>query len=526
MRDKHTIINYLDSDASNKNPFVNSTSGIIFREDLTGKTYLQLKLENLIDEELESVSIKIFCISLDKEVLFLEENVGDYTFEDINLDGNNNFGSDVAIDLNLSNIHKVRVHIYNIVTKSGKQYHIFSNISERINRYIIDMEKEIEDSKKKIENRFLKKSYTNLKSIISRDSFKKKFKKYSVICLCSFIAIALISTSSYYIIKEVNYSSGLKYYNLGDYEKAIDKFENLNYYKDTENLKKMSIKKANIMSSKIKFKDIFSYGIDNLMGVRTDGRVLFYGAESHPKSAVQDWRDIISVACGDNYTVGLKKDGTVIGVGENKFSQVDVSSWSDIDSIYTGGYHTVGLKKDGTVVATGDNYANQTDISSWNNIVDITAGLSHTVGLKEDGTVLAVGSNYYGQLEVSSWTNIVKVVAGRYHTVGLKKDGTVVATGYSSHHQLEVSSWTNISDIAAGHYSTIAITHDGEIINTNDGFSTISFDTKEWNDLVTVFANAQSVVGIKSDGSIIGYHIGPGYYGYLDKLGWSDIGKS
>lgn len=82
-------------------------------------------------------------------------------------------------------------------------------------------------------------------------------------------------------------------------------------------------------------------------------------------------------------------------------------------AISAGSYHTVGVKADGRVVAVGwnkdvlDRYVGQFDVSGWNDIVAVSAGYNHTVGLKANGRVVAVGSNYifggefYGQCNVS-----------------------------------------------------------------------------------------------------------------------------
>ena len=153
-------------------------------------------------------------------------------------------------------------------------------------------------------------------------------------------------------------------------------------------------------------------------------------------------RDTISA--GDNHTVGLKADGTVVAVGWNDDGQCDVFEWTDIVAISAGWDHTVGLKSDGTVVAVGWNDDGQCDVFEWTDIVAISAGYDHTVGLKADGTVVAVGEKIFGECNVSEWTDIVAIAAGSSHTVGLKADGTVVAVGWNDDGQCDVSKWTNI----------------------------------------------------------------------------------
>lgn len=46
-----------------------------------------------------------------------------------------------------------------------------------------------------------------------------------------------------------------------------------------------------------------------------------------------EWKNIVSISCGDVHTVGLRTDGTVIATGRNNYNQCDTSSWRDIIDI-------------------------------------------------------------------------------------------------------------------------------------------------------------------------------------------------
>jgi len=81
----------------------------------------------------------------------------------------------------------------------------------------------------------------------------------------------------------------------------------------------------------------------------------------------------VCISANLSHTVGLKVDGTVVAVGHNEYGQCNTQDWKDIVAISSGGNysygsHTVGLKSNGTVVATGYNEYGQCNTQSWRNI--------------------------------------------------------------------------------------------------------------------------------------------------------------
>ena len=103
------------------------------------------------------------------------------------------------------------------------------------------------------------------------------------------------------------------------------------------------------------------------------------------------------------HVVGLKSDGTVIAIGQNIDGQCDVNNWTNVIAIACGECHTVGLKSDGTVVATGDNSDGQCNVSNWTDIIAIECHVEwdigyesgrrkglhrqYTIGYKSNGTI-------------------------------------------------------------------------------------------------------------------------------------------
>ncbi len=230
---------------------------------------------------------------------------------------------------------------------------------------------------------------------------------------------------------------------------------------------------------------------------------------------------IISVACGEYFTVALRADGTAASCG-GLSGQNDLPNWTDITAIGAGAYHAIGAKKDGTVIAVGSNYRHEGDVSGWTDVIAVSAGEEHTVGLRSDGTVVAVGSNDYGQCSVSDWTDIVEVDAGRFFTVGLKSDGTAVAVGWDDYGQCSLSDWTDISAIAAGGYHTVGLKKDGSVVAAgwnSDG----QCDVSGWTDIVAIAAGYSHTVGLRSDGTVVS--VGDDRFGQCDVSGWTGIVK-
>ncbi len=332
--------------------------------------------------------------------------------------------------------------------------------------------------------------------------------------------------------KEEIYADALKFQREGSYNVAINAFDKILDYKDSEQ-RKTECQQEIAKEEKLRKKRLKIVGLSCVIaivliiaGVLVAKPIKYSKAEklveSSPAEAaiafgkMGDYKDARersfelwdqvarrdTISAGRGHTVALKADGTVVAVGANYNGRCDVAYWTDIVAVSAGTYHTVGLKADGTVVTVGANYNGQCDISEWTDIVAIFAGAHHTVGLKADGTVVAVGWNDDGQCDVSEWTDIVAISAGEEHTVGLKSDGTVVAAGYGGYGLCDVTEWTDIVAISAGLSHTVGLKADGTVVavgRNNDD----QCDVTEWTDIVAISAGYEHTVGLKSDGAVV-----------------------
>jgi alpha-tubulin suppressor-like RCC1 family protein len=224
-------------------------------------------------------------------------------------------------------------------------------------------------------------------------------------------------------------------------------------------------------------------GSSHSLGLRSDGRVLSWGANAHGQLGLghtnQVWTptligtlgNVIDVSAGRLHSLVLKTDQTLWGFGHNGYGQLGVGSstlntspiqiMSGVISIAAGYQHSLAVKNDGSAWAWGygsyGQIGNGTQtkeqlfpvrISNLTAINSVSAGGNHSIAVKSDGTVWAWGFNEYGQLGLG-YTNRVevtpkqtllsdvkRVAAGVSFTVALKNDGTVWTFGRNLSGQL------------------------------------------------------------------------------------------
>ncbi|MCD7761487.1 MAG: hypothetical protein LUH16_06900 [Clostridiales bacterium] len=258
-----------------------------------------------------------------------------------------------------------------------------------------------------------------------------------------------------------------------------------------------------------------SAGYGHAIAICRDGKVLSAGPNYYHKCEVRDWRDVVAVAAGPNFSFGVKKDGTIlttnppaaasflgnvpgldgrtkwVGItaadaasghmvamtrdgkavlfGDHGHGRFNVTPWRDVVSVSVGEAITLGLNRDGKALVTGVKPGDDRfrEVAGWKDLAGLSAGGQHAVGLKRNGTVIAAGDNLSGQCDVEHWSQIKAVAAGDRHTVGLKDDGTVVAVGRNAEGQCNVTTWTDIVAIAAGGTFTIGIRADGTAVSTS-----------------------------------------------------------
>jgi len=317
-------------------------------------------------------------------------------------------------------------------------------------------------------------------------------------------------------IEECKYRQAIALMEIGKYKEAIIAFAEINDYKDSaDKLKQCEV----ALREKLSEQTTVRAGSYHTVGLNGDGTAAATGDNADGQCNVSSWKDIVAISAGRNHTVGLKADGTVVATGSNSDGQCNVGNWTNIVAISAGNWYTVGLKADGTVVATGKDNYDQCDVGGWKDIVAISAGGIHTVGLKADGTVVATGYDD-NRCYVNGWEDIIAISAGAGCTVGVKADGTVVAVGLNSYGQCNVSLWKDIVAVSAGGSHTVGLKANGTVVATGDNDDG-QCNVGNWTDIVAISAGAYHTVGLKADGTVVA--VGRYVDSQCNVSDWTDI---
>jgi len=225
-----------------------------------------------------------------------------------------------------------------------------------------------------------------------------------------------------------------------------------------------------------------------------------------------DWRDMVAVSAGANYTVGLRADGTVVGIGRCDFGQRNFTGWTDIIGISAGTRHTVGLRENGTLLAAGQKRKGGCNVSHWRNIVHVIAGQDCTFGIKKDGRVLVCGDNKAGDLDVSHLENVADIAfAAPGRILALLKDGTLARVGKENHMGKPFTHWRNIKQISAAPDYFAGLFEDGTVrllayFWQNSGIETA---TAAWKNIVAIAAGRYHILGWQSNGKLVAEMLHP-----------------
>ncbi len=266
-------------------------------------------------------------------------------------------------------------------------------------------------------------------------------------------------------IKECMYCLASSKMKLGKYSEAIAFFDSIENYKDSRQKKQECIQLKQAEYQKLCTNRIIVSTEDASYALTADGKVLASGNNANGQLNVNNWKDIIGIATSKDYAVGIKIDGSVVSTKDIPGLEL----WTDIIDISASSRFLAGLKQDGTVITLGTSdhtRGEEEDTRAWKNIIAISQGENTLVGLKSDGTVIGCGSNYNGQLEIENWKNIIQIETEDTLTVGLKSDGTVVCTGYANGTEINVSEWDSIVQIAALPEGVVGLKSDGTLVFT------------------------------------------------------------
>jgi len=248
---------------------------------------------------------------------------------------------------------------------------------------------------------------------------------------------------------------------------------------------------------------IIDCGISHIVVVKEDGSVwaaginMFYGSlgdgtftDSANFVRVSGLKDVVSISCGDNFTIALKKDGTVWSWGINSSGQlgdgsfedknipIQIKGLDDVEWIYADADYAYALKNDGSFWAWGDFWQikNEYDwekepepfqIESFKDMLIVTSAVTFG-NLRRDGILFS---------KVSSFDQSVGYVAEKVIEIDdvkticddfiLKQDGTVWLWELNEQRLemklLQVKGLENVEYLKVASAHTVALTKEGNV---------------------------------------------------------------
>ena len=276
------------------------------------------------------------------------------------------------------------------------------------------------------------------------------------------------------------------------------------------------------------------------------------------------WDHIVSVACGDNFTIGLRSDGRVAYAGDKLSPEIQkIAEWEHIERIEVqNGCYAVGYKEDGGIrlatihkPLTGAVALDDTDVADWSEVRQVFILPECGLGLRKDGSLL-----YTDRYALTwrwgfdeEWEPVEDLQWGAIPDqapvfCGIREDGTLTGFwgGYKylfpeiDFHDPEEAEWHDITNLYGTYAATYALRSDGRIccytslsmINLRyewDNYAPLA-DVSAWRDVVQFRCDLSdySPVALRRDGTVVTLRINSiaeeiaGWTGVKEIIGYGD----
>ena len=276
------------------------------------------------------------------------------------------------------------------------------------------------------------------------------------------------------------------------------------------------------------------------------------------------WDHIVSVACGDNFTIGLRSDGRVAYAGDKLSPEIQkIAEWEHIERIEVqNGCYAVGYKEDGGIrlatihnPITGAVALDDTDVADWSEVRQVFILPECGLGLRKDGSLL-----YTDRYALTwrwgfdeEWEPVEDLQWGAIPDqdpvfCGIREDGTLTGFwgGYKylfpeiDFHDPEEAEWHDITNLYGTYAATYALRSDGRIccytslsmINLRyqwDNYAPLA-DVSAWRDVVQFRCDLSdySPVALRRDGTVVTLRINSiaeeiaGWTGVKEIIGYGD----
>ena len=264
---------------------------------------------------------------------------------------------------------------------------------------------------------------------------------------------------------------------------------------------------------------MLALGINHILGLTQDGRVLSAGTNLNGCCETGDWENIVSVWADDSLSIGVTKEGRVkiagsLGNGileeEQKEIKERISFWTEIRQVVVNGRNIYGLREDGTVLHEGKkDVQNNSQIETIKGVISLAAGDGYLAVLQADGTVKTVGyCRPEIEQEIENWRDVVALTGTQTGLVCLKQDGTLLVTepdlGGNSTME-EILSITDAVQAVWQGESLAVLCKDGMVRNAGyvEYWQEYATEVNDWRNVSMLASNNSDLFGLIKDGSVL-----------------------
>ena len=246
------------------------------------------------------------------------------------------------------------------------------------------------------------------------------------------------------------------------------------------------------------------YGINTLLGLTADGRVLAAGPElGFDPSQLSDIVELIP--SGDILAVNSEGRVTVLPVlrmltdAQGLYGVADVALHSDF-AFY--------LMEDGSVRAGSSYYSYFTNnfFYNWNEVQTLRVGDTYLLGLTRDGRVLGDPFQWNEPLpDTAEWSGVIQLELDTERNIayGVTGDGRVLTASSAEGLAPDLSAWENVAELQVKGSYVVARTADGRVLFYAWEGAPAAFDTADWDGVVSICLSGKHLAALRSDGSVL-----------------------
>lgn len=308
----------------------------------------------------------------------------------------------------------------------------------RAEEEVADMQQAIEDSDTEINTQ---------QKMVSESKINEHFENINArkstfwIFLLLFVILVGSYCSLTYYKPRVTYAKANEMMTNGDYDNAKALFTALGDYENSKELvKECDYRKGNFLLATKKYTSALT-ALSYIPGYKDRDTLV----------ADLSGSMVRTLDTGRWHSVFVRSIGTVKASGDNTYGQCNVDEWKNVVQIACGDTLTIARTADGGVLCTEQ-------IPDWHNIKEVAAGSNFSAALEENGTL-----HYHQGSENIDLTGIKHVSAKGNIMACIGAGGGAVVSGSA----FDTQFFTDLKEIETDGNAVYALKYDGTIVSSN-----------------------------------------------------------